>query len=171
MSMKKALSHFALFCITIAIATAFRCQLQVQTTVILIRHAEKDTAGGNDPELSAIGYQRAARLQAALEKYTPDAFYSTDFKRTKETILPWAKAVGQQIEIYDPKTPEAFANLLTTMTGKTMVVVGHSNTIPILVNLLAGTDEYKQLPDDEYTKIFIISINKNGNRQVKVLTY
>ncbi|MDB5191392.1 MAG: hypothetical protein JWQ96_955 [Segetibacter sp.] len=154
-----------------SIVTAATCQQQNATTIILIRHAEKDTVGGTDPALSAIGSERAARLQATLKEYTPEAFYSTNFKRTRETVLPWAKATGKEIEIYDTKTQDTFADLLKTQAGKTIVVVGHSNTIPPLVNLVAATDEYKNLPDNEYRKIFIVTIKKDGSSKVKVREY
>ncbi|MDB5249166.1 MAG: hypothetical protein JWQ40_3560 [Segetibacter sp.] len=170
-ALKKSFAYLPLFFLLFTIVIAASCQQQDVTTIILVRHAEKDSVGGGNPALSAAGTQRAARLQATLKEYTPGAFYSTDTKRTKETISPWAKATGKEIEIYDPKAQETFANVLKTQTGKTMVVVGHSNTIPALVNLLAATQEYKQLPDNEYSKIFIVTISKNGTAGVKVQNY
>ncbi|GEO07524.1 hypothetical protein SAE01_00200 [Segetibacter aerophilus] len=143
----------------------------MHTTVILVRHAEKDTVGGNDPVLSAVGNKRAARLQETLKEYKPDAFYSTNFKRTKETLLPWAKAAGKEIQVYDPATQTSLADLFKTQQGKTLVVVGHSNTIPQLVNLITGTNQYQQLPDTEYSKIFIVTIPNVGSPDVKVLTF
>ncbi len=50
------------------------------TTIILLRHAEKDT--GDNPPLSTAGEKRAERLPALFPGIMPDAFYSTPFTRT-----------------------------------------------------------------------------------------
>ena len=65
------------------------CEAQ-DKTVILVRHAEKADATSQDPELSDAGKQRAERLIKVGGKYKPGAFYSTNFKRTRETLAPLA---------------------------------------------------------------------------------
>jgi len=140
------------------------------TTIILLRHAEKDTINGQDPPLSAMGKKRAKRLAKQFPKVSPNAFYSTNFIRTKETVTPWSKLAGKQIKIYDAAKQPEFASMLTKQKGKTIVVVGHSNTIPQLVNLIIGKDKYSPLPDAEYSKIFIVTI-KNGKAEDKLITY
>ena len=127
------------------------------TTIILIRHAEKET-NGNDPSLSSAGFDRSYKLQKALPGYNPDYFYSTGYKRTQQTITPWVKAMNKTIIIYSADTIPALANHLKTMKGKTIVVAGHSNTTPQLANLLLGKEKYTSLDDAVYNKIFIITI-------------
>ncbi len=140
------------------------------TTIILLRHAEKDTINGEDPPLSVTGKKRAKRLAKQFPKVTPNVFYSTNYIRTKETVNPWSKLAGKQIKIYDATKQPEFAGMLTKQQGKTIVVVGHSNTIPQLVNLLIGTDKYNPLPDAEYSKIFIVTI-KNGKAEDNIITF
>jgi 2,3-bisphosphoglycerate-dependent phosphoglycerate mutase len=60
--------------------------------------------------------------------------------------------------------------LLLKQAGKTIVVAGHSNTIPGLVNLLLHDNKFKNLDDNEYDKIFVVTV-ENDKASVKVLTY
>ena len=66
------------------------------TTFILVRHAEKDispTASKTDPELTAEGKQRAARLSALVKDCRPAHIFSTTFKRTIATATPTAESI------------------------------------------------------------------------------
>jgi broad specificity phosphatase PhoE len=134
------------------------------TTLILLRHAEKDTSavGANamqaDPPLSMNGIQRSVKLLETLKSYHIDSIFSTNFNRTRNTVLPLATKFGIQIRLYDPKNQAAFANDLQKIEGKTVLVVGHSNTIPALVNLLIGNPKYANLGDNEYDKIWILHL-------------
>jgi broad specificity phosphatase PhoE len=140
------------------------------TTIILVRHAEKATTGGDNPELSAEGKKRADRLQASFPNVTPDAFYSTAYIRTQQTLAPWSKQASKEIITYDASKQPEFADSLLKQMGKTIVVVGHSNTVPVLVNLLLNQEKFQNLADNEYDKLFVVTINKN-KRKVKVLTF
>jgi 2,3-bisphosphoglycerate-dependent phosphoglycerate mutase len=141
------------------------------TTVILLRHAEKEITEGNDnPPLSAAGIERSQRLPALFPNVVPDAFYSTPFIRTEQTLKPWASSANKEIQVYDAGKLLEFAEKLLSEKGKTIVVVGHSNTIPPLVNLLIHHEKYRQLPDNEYGTIYVVTI-KNGSAKEKVIKY
>ena len=135
------------------------------TTIILLRHAEKDTstAGSTmmqaNPALSKEGEMRAASLPEVLKAYTPDLFYSTDYTRTRSTITPLAKKFGKEIAVYDPRKLADFAAELQKITGKTIVVAGHSNTTPALVNLLIGEKKYPNLDESVYNQYWVVTIN------------
>ena len=137
-------------------------QLKCTTTILLMRHAEKESIG-TDPELSPAGKKRAAALPELLRSYVPDEFYSTDTRRTKETLAPWARARGKQIRIYNAALQEKLASKLKSRRGKTIIVVGHSNTIPGLANLILETDTFSDLPESEYGSVWFIRI-RNGKK-------
>ena len=145
------------------------------TTIILLRHAEKDTtvqgstAMTANPPLSKAGKERAARLVSILEKYKVDEIYSTDYTRTKETIAPFANKINKPIQLYDPKTISAFTEQLRN-ENKTIVVIGHSNTTPALVNLLIKENKFKTLDDNEYGTYWIVKI-KDGKAEVGEMKY
>ncbi len=146
-------------------------------TIILLRHAEKDTSpevDDFDPALSPEGKLRSERLVKILKKYNTRRIYSTSFKRTRLTVTPWAENADRQyrlpIQIYDAQKLNEFADFL--MQGKTgrIVVVGHSNSIPRLANLLIKQQKYKDLEESEYNKIWIIKIRGNKVKE-KVIEY
>lgn len=140
---------------------------QDNTTIILIRHAEKDTsmAGSTtmqaDPPLSDKGIIRSGNLVESLKSYSIDSIFSTNFNRTRTTVIPIANKFRISIINYDPKNQTLFADRLKAIRGKTILVVGHSNTIPALVNLLLGSNKYANLADNEYDKIWILRL-ENG---------
>lgn len=146
-----------------------------ETTIILLRHAEKDTSSGADkvnPDLAPEGKQRAERLVETIKKYKPEQIFSTNFKRTRATVLPLAEKINPiyriQIQIYNFDELENFANQLLKSKAKTVVVVGHNTTTPMLANLLIKQDKYQALGDSEYDKIWIIKIKRNKRKPNKV---
>ena len=140
-------------------------------TVILLRHAEKDpspTADKVNPELSPEGKLRAQRLVKVIDKYKPDAIYSSDFIRTRTTAQPLAEKLKLNIEVYDHRNLKALADLIMSGKIKRLVVVGHNTTTPALVNMLIGAEKYKALQESEYDKIFVVKISKQKNKPNKI---
>lgn len=134
--------------------------------IILVRHAEKDVSPNAvkaDPDLTSEGYLRAQKFYETIKKYNPQRIYSTNYRRTRFTVSPLADNILPKyrlmVEAYNPSEPEAFVQTLLNQTTKCIVVAGHSNTVPQLANLLLKQTKYKDLPDSEYGKIFIIKID------------
>lgn len=142
--------------------------------VILVRHAEKNVsemADKNDPELTDGGKQRAERLAKIVKKYKPGAIYSTDFKRTRDTVALIAAKRKLKIEIYDAKKPAELIDTMMKSKTKRFLVVGHSNTIPGLANLLGKKELFKNLDDAEHGVIWIIRIKDGQVRKTEVISY
>src|SRR5688500_1063371 len=119
-------------------------------TVILLRHAEKDTSPGADkvnPDLSDAGRARAARLAEVLKKYEATDIFSSDFTRTRLTVAPLATDRKVAVQIYDHKKLEDVYARLMKSNGKTVVVVGHNNSTPTLANMLIKQEKYKILDE------------------------
>jgi len=147
-------------------------------TVILLRHAEKDgspNADKTNPELSAEGKLRAQKLVKIVDKYKPDAIYSSDFIRTRTTAAPLAEKRKLTVEVYNHRDLKALADQIMSGKIKRLVVVGHNTTTPALVNMLIGEEKYKALAESEYDKIFVVKIKKQKNKpnkiKEKVITY
>ena len=145
---------------------------------IILRHAEKDTtvAGSQmmqaDPPLNSKGQERAQSIVRKFKKYKISAIYSTNYNRTKSTVKPFANAMGLSINTYDPKQLKTFAEALITQANlsKTILVVGHSNTSPRLVNLLIGKDIYKDLDESVYNQYWLVKVN-GQRKHAKVISY
>ena len=140
-------------------------------TIILVRHAEKADQTSQDPELSAEGKQRAERLARIIKKYKPGAIYSTDFKRTRDTAAPIAARRKLKVEVYDPKKPAELIDTIIKSKTKRSLVVGHSNTVPGLANLLGKKEVFKNLDDAEYGVIWIVRIKDGQVRKTEVIPY
>jgi phosphohistidine phosphatase SixA len=128
------------------------------TTVILVRHAEKVDAS-NNPDLSAAGYERAKRLAALLRDVPIDAVYTTPFHRTRKTAGPAATARDlTPIEVHaDKKLAGNTAARVREHRGKSVLVVGHSNTIPDTLRAL-GFKDAPAIDDSEYDRLFICTL-------------
>jgi broad specificity phosphatase PhoE len=162
--------------VAIAIGLAWFFESQATTTVIFVRHADKDLSVADDPPLSAAGRQRVAELTRQLVDADVvagvDAIYSTPFKRTRQTAEPLAARLGIQIENYDPDDNEAvLASILKKHKGEIILVVGHSDTIPALIADLGASKKVPPIADNEYDNIYIVSIPWFGKTKTIRLRY
>lgn len=132
------------------------------TTFILVRHAEKGDDGTEDPALTREGEGRALRLAFMLRDTDIDAIYSTNFRRTKNTAQPLAELQGLEVLPYEPNKPEEILKIVEQHKGKTVLMVGHSNTIPWTANLLLGKKEYDDFKESEYGIMLIVSVGKTN---------
>ena len=131
--------------------------------VYLVRHAERADDGGgadmvttDDPPLSTAGQERSYLLAMVLADAELTKIHSTDLKRTRWTGQPTSEMTGLDIELYDPSDLTGFARRLGAMPGRHLVV-GHSNTLPQLIEALGGNpgDPIERL---EYDRLYIVSI-------------
>jgi 2,3-bisphosphoglycerate-dependent phosphoglycerate mutase len=132
------------------------------TTFILVRHAEKGNDGTDDPDLTPEGIQRAKKLAGIFKNTAVDAVYSTRYKRTKNTVEPLAQQKGKEVMLYENVKPATLDDILTKYPGGTILIGGHSNTIPQLANQLVGREEFKTFDDSDYGNILIISVVEKG---------
>ncbi len=132
------------------------------TTFILTRHAEKGNDGTKDPDLSAVGTERAQSLMNLLQKTKVDAIYSTNYKRTRNTVAPLAQAKKITAEVYESFKGEEIDEMLRKYSGGTIVIAGHSNDIPWMANYLIGKEEFKTFDDTDYHNLLVISVVKKG---------
>lgn len=141
------------------------------TTFILLRHAET-TGIGSDPALSALGQERAAELVRVLQNVPLQAVYATSYARTTQTAQPTAADKGLTVQQYDPFAPGPLTDaVLAAYRGEAVLVVGHSNTIPALLNVLTGTDDFAQIPESQYDNLFIVTVFEKGRANVAHLKY
>ena len=126
-------------CICLAACSGLSTATAPAATYLLVRHAEKDLAAGKDPPLTAAGQARVERLAAQLAGTRLDAIYSSPTRRTRLTAAPTAEAKQLQVVDYDPADAGAFAQRLRREHPRgTVLVVGHSDTLPPLARALCG---------------------------------
>ncbi|MBS1150437.1 MAG: Phosphoglycerate mutase [Myxococcaceae bacterium] len=147
---------------------------EATTTVIVVRHAEKAAEPKGDPPLTEAGAARAQRLVEALSGMPVSAILSTDYARTRSTAAPLAARLGLTTQLVDARAPDhpkqVAQGVLARHRGQTVVVVGHSNTVPDLVAEL-GAPKPKEICDQEYDNLFIVQVPARGPATVEARKY
>lgn len=155
---------FVLFLIT----TFYACKKDPQsnqfesteiTTFYLIRHAEKNRkdSTNKNPNLNLKGLLRAEKWKNVFKNISFDAIYSTDYNRTRETATPTALKNKLELTIYNPNTI-AINELSKKHSGKNVLIVGHSNTTPQVVNKFLGSDTYEDIDDNNNANLYIVTV-------------
>jgi 2,3-bisphosphoglycerate-dependent phosphoglycerate mutase len=161
-----------LLAVAIILITSAAYAQQAITTFIVVRHAEKSmTESTSDPSLAPEGSERANKLAVLLKEVNVSAIYSTNYKRTKSTVTPIAEAKSISIQDYKSLKEAELDEIIKKYPGGTIVIAGHSNTVPGIVNLLIGKEQYKNLDDSNYGSLFIVSVTERGKASVTLLTY
>lgn len=137
-------------------------------TIYLVRHAEKTTQRP-DPGLTEAGKKRALELVNVLRNKGLTAIYSSDYIRTKETARPTAELFNLDVQLYNPRDLPGIAKTLTALSGS-VLVVGHSNTTPQLVELLGGESVSEINEASEYDRLYKIVI-QNDKISSELLRY
>ncbi len=142
------------------------------TVVVFVRHAEKDPGGGRDPALSEAGVARAQALARTLDGAGLDAAFATEFRRTRQTAAPAARAAGIEVQVRPAAgtDPAAYGAALrdeirALPAGSTVLVVGHSNTIPALVQVFSGQSA-ADMPETEYDRYTVVVLGGEAARVV-----
>ena len=164
----------ALFAALIFFAAAPDETFAQSKTIILARHVERDasaTADPNDPGLSDAGRERAQRLARRIKGYRPGEIYATSYRRTRETADPMAKRRKKEVKTYDPRNQKTLVDEIMKSPTKRFFIVGHSNTVPGLANLLIKKELFKNLEETEYGTIWVIKLREGKPAEVKVLSY
>jgi broad specificity phosphatase PhoE len=130
------------------------------TAIYVVRHAERASSSDPDSPLSEAGVARAQALAEALVDAGVDAIITSQYMRTKSTAAPLAERLGLAVEVARVSDPvassEALARrILANHAGETVLVVGHSNTVPMIVRALGGV-EVGPLGDSDYGDIFLV---------------
>ena len=134
------------------------------TTIILVRHAEAVANAGNDPVLTEAGTARAKALAAALKDAGVKAVITTQYQRTMLTGRPLADAAGAEFINLPAQTGNPTA-LAAKYTGSTIVIVGHSNTVPAMVKSLTGVD-VGEIAHDSHDQMFIVTAGAPGSARL-----
>jgi phosphohistidine phosphatase SixA len=133
-------------------------------TLYIVRHAEKDT--GSNPAISVAGQKRAGDLFRVLKDEKIDLVLVSQYRRTGMTAD--SLRLYNHIETLQYKadaTGESLFQLIAAKgaNAKNILVVGHSNTLPVIIKR-AGVKDFPQtdIPDHEYDNLFIVKQTKDG---------
>lgn len=136
------------------------CNSDETTTYYFIRHAEKDRTdtSNKNPNLNLEGLERAEKWSSYFKNIELDAVYSTNYNRTQQTATPTATSKKLVIQSYNPS--KMYDRIFQQNTkGKTVLVVGHSNTTPVFANKIIGEKKYNNMNDHDNASLYIVQLS------------
>jgi broad specificity phosphatase PhoE len=157
--------HFLLPLALTFIAASPSSSTAPATVVLIVRHAER-APGSGDPPLSEAGTARAGALAEIGKLSGVAAIITTQFQRTRQTAAPLAESLGITPQVISARADAAqhgadIAAAVRQLAGKTVLVVGHSNTVPGIVAALGGP-KFPDLCEAEYDRLITMVLDAEG---------
>ncbi len=152
------------------------------TIVFLVRHAEKASAPADDPPLTDAGRQRAAELARILLPEHLTAVFTSQYRRTAETAAPLVASTGlSPAAVFlaadraapggvSPASIRELVDRILDLRGGRILVVGHSNTLPLVIVALGGP-ALTPISDGDYDDLFVLRIPDGGEARLERRRY
>jgi phosphohistidine phosphatase SixA len=128
-------------------------------TVILTRHAEPAAQPAGNPGLSAAGRDRARQLAEMLADSGVNAIYATEYLRTQQTAQPTADRLKLKTQIVKAADEVGLVQALRHGHGS-VLVVGHSDTIPAVIAALGGPPV--TMGEMDFGNLFVLALMEPG---------
>lgn len=152
--------RFFSFCLTLSLSVCLWAQ---DTTVVLVRHAERVSLFEDDSPLSETGRRRAEALVPLLESFHPAVLFISDRQRTQRTLAPLAARLGLKANVRAKNQSAALAaEILREHRGQTVLVCWHHDLMKKLAKGLGvqGPTPYWSLAS--YDRIWVVRISAGG---------
>ncbi len=150
----------------VAIAMAAVDRATADTLVLLVRHAEKAGPTG-DVALAAAGEDRARALLAVARDAGISGVITTQFQRTRQTGAAVAQAFGITPDVVTFTTDvneharQIAALVREHYVGRSVLIVGHSNTVPAIVDALDGP-ALSRLCESQFDRLFVLVLGEGS---------
>ncbi len=142
------------------------------TLFFAVRHAEKNTAQSDEiADLLPEGWGRAVAMTQILRETSVNRVFSTNSPRCKSTATPMRQGKHLALEIYVKEKQKEILEQLVSQKGQRIFWVGHSNTIPEMLNYLTNSTDYQNIPSDDYSRLYIVSATKIGRARVILVEF
>jgi broad specificity phosphatase PhoE len=136
------------------------------TTLLILRHADRDA--GVDA-LNAAGVARAQELAHVAEKSGIVAIYRSNTNRARDTAAPLATALAMTPVVYSANDASALvAEIFADHRGEKVLVVGHSNTVPDIIQG-AGGPSLPDIDDREFDNLFVLTVYSCGRGRTSLV--
>ncbi|MFL9842761.1 phosphoglycerate mutase family protein [Sphingomonas sp. ST-64] len=133
-------------------------------SVHVVRHFDTP-AGEKDPDLLPQGVARAEALARWFRGKRLCAILVSDYKRTRQTVAPLAAGRSVVVQSYDPRdTPAVVARAKASACP--VLIVGHSNTVPDIVQQLGGTRP-ADLAHEDFGDLWTVSGGRTTRERIE----
>jgi broad specificity phosphatase PhoE len=169
-----AIAAFAIF--SLAVFTVWVWFTANSTTIIVIRHAEKESVSAADPALSAAGEARSALLVRMFGDTQGvgrlDAIYVSATQRSRQTAAPLAARLGLvPIVAGGDDLKGLVRRVLRENSGKRVMIVGHVNTVPEIVSILSGRSDIPNIDEHDFGSMYVVTVPRIGHANLVRLSY
>jgi phosphohistidine phosphatase SixA len=166
----------AFVALTIAVLAAWVLVNSNSTTVVVIRHAEKEAGSVVDPALSQAGEARAALLARMFGDATGagrlDAIYISAALRNRLTAAPLAARLGIVPIVAPTDDPKGLARrVLREHGGGRVLIIGHINTVPEIVAALTERSDIPKIDEQDFGVMYIVTVPRVGHANFVRLNY
>lgn len=129
--------------------------------VIIVRHADRGSEPAADPALTPDGVRRASALASALGSANITAIITTQYRRTRDTAGPLAKARGIEPLVVPARRgdlPAHIGDVVSAVRQQSgnVLVVGHSDTVSAILAALNGPTLPK-LCEGSFDHIYVLA--------------
>ena len=143
-------------------------------TLVLLRHADVDDPptpppANWSPELNSRGRRRSEALADLLEGAGVATIIVSPVLRTHQTATPLAERLGLALQV-TPTWSQTATEALSSESGDVVLVIGHSNTIPKIINSVGGPMSGTEILEG-HEDLFIITIVTPGSASFLHLKY
>jgi broad specificity phosphatase PhoE len=139
--------------------------------ILLVRHAEKADTGGKDPSLSERGRERAEALADRAVTAGVNQLFTSEYQRTIQTGAPTASRQHLEAAVIAAReTSTLVARLVELPSTAVVLVVGHSNTVPMIAAAL-GASGVEPMDEAEYDRLIVLTATAEGGWTVEVSRY
>lgn len=181
--MKAKTLFVALLVLLAVFAQAAKAQDEFKPiTVFLVRHAEREDEPRQDPPLKKEGVARSQELARLLGNAGIKAIFTSQYTRTKQTAEALATKLGITATPFtlklNPSNPRQIAtestaevtNKILERAGESVLVVGHSNSIPDVIKMLGG-DIMPTIDERKFDDLFVVTVYAKGKARVVQMKY
>jgi broad specificity phosphatase PhoE len=134
--------------------------------VFVVRHAEKADLSDPDTPLSPQGEARAQALAKVLAERRVVAVLASEFRRTQQTAAATAQAAGLEVEVVTNASRDVLLERVrAAVKDGTVLVVGHSNTVPAIVHDLSG-ELVDGINENEFDNLFEVVFEADGRKRL-----
>jgi broad specificity phosphatase PhoE len=144
------------------------------TVILVIRHAERNDGenctptsvkGRPNPTLAITGSARAQTLAHVGGEDSIAAIYASEFCRTQQTVQPLAAQLGLTVNIVDQFEADGSTvnvnNLIDQIwannRGQVILVAGHTNTVPVIVERLSGIS-IAAIDETDFDNLYVVVV-------------
>jgi len=139
--------------------------------IFIVRHAETDPKGGNNPSLTGEGQARANWLTSMIQDEQLNAIYVTKTTRSMQTAAPTSTATGIPTTAYPALDAAGLATTIRASENtNATLVIAHSNTVPTIIAALGGPT-FEDLEHDSFDHFYAVMLKDGRHVRTVQLRY